>query len=64
MLNIKTTGLRRAELAHLQSSVGNVSHGVLERPDDGVKHELELRWGDVEERRKTVVVHRLKHRRQ
>lgn len=31
----------------VQARVRHIAHGVLECPDDGVQHQLELGWGDV-----------------
>jgi len=41
------------------TGVGHVPHGVLEGPDDGVQHQLELGRGDGQECREAVGVDRL-----
>ena len=53
----------RASCPHLEHGVhdgetdfGNISHGVLESPNDGIKDELELRSGDVQKRGEAVRV--------
>ena len=45
----------------VEPGVGDVAHRVLERPDDRVEDELELRGGNVEEGGETVQVDRLQH---
>ena len=43
----------------LEAGVRNVSHGVLEGPDDGIEYQLELGGGNCKKRREGVVIHRL-----
>ena len=43
----------------VQAGVGHVPHRVLEGPDDGVQHQLELSRRNGEEGREAVVVDRL-----
>ena len=47
---------------NVEPGVGNVAHGVLEGPDDGVQHQLELLGRDGEEGGETVQVNRLKYK--
>ena len=51
-----------ADPKHIEPGVGNVAHGVLEGPDDGVQHQLELLGRDGEEGGETVQVNRLKYK--
>ena len=44
---------------NLQADLGDVTHRVLERPDDGVEHELELWLLKLEQSREAVLIDRL-----
>ena len=46
---------------NVEAGVRHVAHRVLERPDDGVEDQLELRRWDGQERGEAVVVDRLEH---
>lgn len=42
-----------------RTCISHVPHGVLKGPDDGVQHQLKLRWWNGQESRETLRVHRL-----
>ena len=47
-------------MKNTEPGICHVAHGVLEGPDDGVQHELELLRRDGQEGREAVVIHSLK----
>ena len=46
-------------MKNTEPGICHIAHGVLEGPDDGVQHELELLWRDGQEGREAVVIHSL-----
>ena len=53
---LANTGYRKDEAPTVQASLCNVTHRVLDSPDDTVHKELELLWRDRKESREAVQV--------